>query len=451
MSILLLGLNHRTAPVDVRERLAFSREGVANALMLFRREYSDAEAAIISTCNRVELLINANDDSLESEQVVSFLARSRDLSPEAFRPHLYELTGRDAIRHVFRVISGLDSIVVGECQIVNQVKQAYAMAHEQGSIGPVLHRLFHHAFGVSKRARGETRIGDGKLSVPSVALDVVRKACPDPSDVSVMVVGAGDMAQHACQYLVGAGVRRLVVTSRTFQNARTLAAACGGVAAPYAELDRHLAAADVVITATSCPTPILTEERVRRAAAKREHDGSAPLLLIDLSVPRNVEPASARIPGVTLYDIDALAGVVADNHHSRTAAVTACEAIIDQELHAFERWIEQAKVGPIIDRIYRDVRELAEVEVRRLFNRCAGLSSDQREQVHQLVDRLVGKLLHPCVSAIRARGGTVTADDRVTSDDSLVSAFRAMRLNFAPDLTSAGSASGGGSAGRHAQ
>jgi glutamyl-tRNA reductase len=423
MSVLLLGLNHRTAPVEVRERLAFSREGVANALMLFRHAYPDAEAAIVSTCNRVELLVNTDGDAPDVEAVVAVLARARDLAPDAFRPHLYELTGREAIRHVFRVISGLDSIVVGECQIVNQVKQAYALAHEQGSVGPVLHRLFHHAFGVSKRARGETRIGDGKLSVPAVAMDIVRRACPQPASRSVMVVGAGDMARHACEYLVDEGVDRLVVTSRTFKNASTLAAVCGGVAVPYAELDEHLAAVDVVITATACPTPILTDERVRRTTADVSRRGGAPLLLIDLSVPRNVEPAVARIPNVILLDIDSLADVVGRNHDTRRASVRACEAIIDEELGAFERWIDQARVAPVIDQIYRDVREMANVEVRRLFNRCQDLSAGQREEVAQLVDRLVGKLLHPCVSAIRQ--GT---SEPATA--TLARAFESMRVSF---------------------
>jgi glutamyl-tRNA reductase len=426
MSILLLGLNHRTAPVDVRERLAFSREGVANALMLFRREYPHAEGAIVSTCNRVEFLVNTDEhDAPTVDDVVAFIARARDLPPAAFRPHLYQMTGHDAVRHLFRVISGLDSIVVGESQIVNQVKQAYGLAHEQGAVGPVLHRLFHHAFAVNKRTRGETRIADGKLSVPSVALDIVRRARPDPAALSVMVVGAGDMARHACQYLVDAGVARLVVTSRTLHNAATLATACAGTAVPYADLDRHLAAVDVVITATSCPTPILTEARIRPiAAGSLERRGGAPLLLIDLSVPRNVEPAVARIPGVSLFDIDSLAEVVARNHCTRLAAVRACEAIIHDEVRAFERWIEQARVAPVIDQIYRDVRELANVEVRRLFNRCHDLSPAQRDEVAQLVDRLVGKLLHPCVAAIR-QGSTEPATA------TLPRAFESLRLNFA--------------------
>jgi glutamyl-tRNA reductase len=243
-----------------------------------------------------------------------------------------------------------------------------------------------------------------------------------------MVVGAGDLARHACQYLVDAGVARLVVTSRTFYNAATLATACGGTAVPYAELDRHLAAVDVVITATSCPTPILTEARIRPAlnsavAARRRNRGKAPLLLIDLSVPRNVEPSVGRIPGVSLFDIDSLAEIVSRNHCTRLAAVRACEAIILDEVRAFERWIEQARVAPVIDQIYRDVRELANVEVRRLFNRCQDLSPDQREEVAQLVDRLVGKLLHPCVAAIR-QGSTEPATA------TLPKAFESLRISF---------------------
>ncbi len=399
MSILLLGLNHHTAPVHVRERLAFSREGVANALMLFRRQFPDAEAAIISTCNRVEILISADDASIDTRQVIDFLAHARDIAAPTFAPHLYEFKGRDAVRHLFRVISALDSLVVGECQVVNQIKQAYAASHEQGSCGPILHRLFHHAFAVSKRTRSETRISDGKLSVPSVAMDIVRHACPHPSQLNVLVVGAGDMAQHACRYLAEAAVGRLVVTSRTFNNARTLADACGGVAAPYGDLDRHVAQADVVITATSCPTAILTEDRIQRVCTERASD--RPLVLIDLSVPRNIAPEAGRLPGVQLYDIDSLAEVVTRSHRSRNAAARECEAIIDEEVQVFEQWIAEARVAPLIGQIFRDVREVAEVEVRKLFNRCPDLSAKHKDEVAQLVDRLVGKLLHPCVAAIR--------------------------------------------------
>lgn len=408
MSILLLGLNHNTAPVHVRERLAFSREGAASALMLFRRQFPDAEAAIISTCNRVEMLVNSENESIDARRVVAFLARARDIDATSFAPHLYEYAGSKAVRHLFRVISALDSLVIGESQVVNQVKQAYALAHEQGCCGPVLHRLFHHAFGVSKRTRGETRIGDGKLSIPSVAMEIVRQACPQTSKLNVLVVGAGDMAQHACRYLAEAGVGRLVITSRTFNNARTLAQACGGNAAPYAELDEHLAAADVVIAATSCPTPILTEQRVGRAM---ERAGGRQLLLIDLSVPRNIESAAGRVPGVKLHDIDSLSDLAGRNHHTRSVAARQCEAIVEEEVRIFERWIADARVGPLIGRMFRDVRELANIEVRQLFNRCPDLSADHKDEVAQLVDRLVGKLLHPCVGAIRERAASVSSKD----------------------------------------
>jgi glutamyl-tRNA reductase len=227
---------------------------------------------------------------------------------------------------------------------------------------------------------------------------------------------------------VDEGVGRLVVTSRTFKKASTLAAVCGGVALPYADLDRHVVDADVVITATACPTPILTEERVRRAIREVAARGANPLLLIDLSVPRNVEPAVARLPGVTLYDIDSLADVIGRNHDTRIGSVRACEAIIEEELRAFERWIDQARVAPVIDQIYRDVRELANVEVRRLFNRCQDLSAGQRDEVAQLVDRLVGKLLHPCVSAIR-QGTSEPAPATLSK------AFESMRVSFGTRAT----------------
>jgi glutamyl-tRNA reductase len=238
-------------------------------------------------------------------------------------------------------------------------------------------------------------------------MEIVRQTCPQMSQLNVLVVGAGDMAQHACRYLAEAGVAKLVITSRTFNNARTLAEACGGIAAPYAELDQLLASADVVITATSCPTPILTEQRVARAV---QHTAQQRLLLIDLSVPRNIESAAGHLPGVKLYDIDSLSNLAERNHRTRSAAARQCEAIIEEEVRIFQRWIADTRVGPLIGRMFRDVRELANIEVRQLFNRCPDLSADQKEEVAQLVDRLVGKLLHPCVSAIRERAASATSN-----------------------------------------
>lgn len=420
MSLMLLGLNHRTAPVDVREKLAFSREGAANAIALFRRLYPQAEASIVSTCNRVEILVNAEGNSPGLDDVVSFLAQARDLPVTSFRPHLYELEDRAAVKHLLRVISGLDSMVIGESQIVNQMKQAYGLSHEKGAAGPVLHRLFHHAFGVSKRLRSETGIGDGKLSVSSVAVDIVREVCPDPSSATVLMVGAGEMAQYACEYLAEASVKRLLIATRTLTNAKTLADTCGGTAVPYAELDQHLLEADIVITATSCPTAILTVERINAAMARRHNRR---LLLVDLAVPRNIEPAVGLIHGVSLYDIDALGEVVANNQKSRLAAVEACERVIDEEVEAFEQWINESRVRPIIDQMFRDVRELANIEVRRLFNKCSDLTEQQRGQVSELVDRLVGKFLHPCVATIRQGAAEM-------SSATLAEAFHSMRLSF---------------------
>src|SRR5687768_7672176 len=198
MSMLLIGLNHHTAPVAVRERLAFSREGAATALALFHRRYPEAEAAIVSTCNRVEMLINNGPDAAD---LLRFISETRDVPVNQFEPHLYVHAGRDAIRHVFRVISGLDSIVVGEYQIVNQLKQAYQLAHEHETAGATLHRLFHHAFGVSKRTRSETGICDGKTSIPSVAVDVMRMAVPDFAGRRILLAGAGEMARLTAEYL----------------------------------------------------------------------------------------------------------------------------------------------------------------------------------------------------------------------------------------------------------
>lgn len=398
MSILLVGLNHHTAPVEIREQLAFSRDGAATALMLFRNQFPQCEASILSTCNRVEILVASDGARPTAADVVSFIAQARDLAPDQFRQYLYQLSDEQACRHFFRVASGLDSMVLGESQIVSQIKNAYAMASEQGTTGRVLNRMFHHAFAVSKRVRSETDIGQGKLSVPSVAVDVARRIFDDFSTKQTLVVGAGEMSQLVCQYLREANARRFVVTTRTLSNAKALAEACEGTAVPFDQLDEQLVEADIVIAATACPMPFLTAERLR-AAQKRRHGRL--LFLIDLAVPRNVEPEAASINQVFVHDIDALGRIVADNQQHRVSQIEKCEKILDEEVGAFEEWLGEAKARPLITQMYADARDVRDMELKRLFHRCPGLSDEQRQVIEQSVDRLVNKFMHPCVSTVR--------------------------------------------------
>jgi glutamyl-tRNA reductase len=419
MGIMVLGLNHRTTPVELREQLAFSREGAAGALMLFKEQFPESEAALLSTCNRVELLVSSEE--VGEAELVKFLSRARNVPSASFLKYVYFVEGRAAVRHVFRVISGLDSMVLGECQIVNQLKTAYQISHEQGTAGAVLHRLFHHAFSVSKRVRSETGIGDGKTSVSSVAVDVVRQQLPEYAGKRILIAGAGEMAQLTAQHLKAAGAKELVITTRTLQNARVLAEACGGEAVPFAELDDELADADVVITSTSCPTAILTVARVRRAMLRRQ---GRELLLVDLAVPRNVDAEVSEIAGVRLFDVDALGAIVERSRQGRAAAVEGGESIVEEEVEGFGRWMAQSKVGPLIERMYDDVRALAEIEMRGMLRKCPDLTESQQVAVKQLVDRVVSKLMHPCVNTIRE---TQAAGHAVM----LADAFHSTRLNVA--------------------
>jgi glutamyl-tRNA reductase len=395
---MLIGLNHRTAPVEAREQLAFSRDGVATALMLFRNQFPSAEASILSTCNRVEMLVATDDARPTPQDVISFLAQSRDLPTRDFVPYLYQFTGEQACRHLFRVAAGLDSMVLGESQIVSQLKQAYAAASEQGTTGRVLNRLFHQAFEVGKRVRTDTDIAEGKLSVPSVAVDVARQIFADFTNKQTLVVGAGEMAQLVCQYLRDADCQKFTVTTRTLNNARALAEACGGQFVPFEELDKQLVQADIVIAATSCPAAIFTPQRIREAQKAR---GGKLLFLLDLAVPRNVAPEVAELDQVYVYDIDAIGRIVAENHKHRASQLEVCERILDEEVAAFEQWLSEAKINPIIAQMYKDACAVRDSELERMFNRCPDLSDDQRQAVTQLVDRLVGKFMHPCVLSVR--------------------------------------------------
>ncbi|QNN24262.1 glutamyl-tRNA reductase [Planctomycetales bacterium ZRK34] len=398
MSILLLGLSHRTAPVEVREQLAFTPEGAATALMLFQNRYPEMETLLLSTCNRTEILVASQTHDLRPESIIEFIAQARDIPVEHFRRCLYQYTDEQAIRHLFRVTSGLDSMVVGEYQIVSQIKQAYAIASEQGTTGRLLNRLMHHALKTSSRVRTETEIAARKVSVPSVAVDIARDIFQDFGDKQILVVGAGEMAQLVCQHLQAVKARNFVVTSRTLNNARALAEACKGRAVPYDQVEQQLADADIIVTAVRCPKAVLTTERVRAVQKQRQ---GRPMFILDLAVPRNVEAGVGDLSQVYLYDIDTLGDIVAQNKQARLKEITHCERILDEEIDQFEKWLAEGRSGPMIAQMYSDARQLREAELSSLIASCPDLTARQRDAVSKTVDRVIAKLMHPAVSTVR--------------------------------------------------
>jgi glutamyl-tRNA reductase len=399
MSIVLVGLNHRTAPLQIREQLAFGREGLSTALMFFAKKFPGCEAAILSTCNRVEILASSDGEHPTAADVISFLAEARDLPTSDFNEYLYQFSGDEACRHLFRVASGLDSMVLGEDQIVNQLKHAYNTANQQGTTGRVLNRLFHHAFQVGKRARATTSIADGKRSVSSIAVNVAKCALGDFRGKKTLVVGAGEAARLVCQHLACcAGGDQFVVMSHSPNNARILAEACRAVAAPFEDFEEQLVEADVVVTAMNCPQPLLTVARMTHVQKLRNY---RPLIVIDLAVPRNVVAEAAEVEGVKLYDIDALGEIISDNHKHRASAVTTCEGILDEEVTAFGIWLSESQLNPLIAGMYQTARTVRDAEIENLIRKCPDLTDLQRHAAEQLADRLVGKLLHPYIVGLR--------------------------------------------------
>jgi glutamyl-tRNA reductase len=399
VSIFLVGLNHRTAPVEIREQLAFSRDGVSTALMFFKKQYPGTEAAILSTCNRVEILVVSDGDRPNANDVISFLAEARDLPVAAFKQYIYQYADEHACRHFFRVISGLDSMILGETQIVNQIKQAYTLATEQGTTGRVLNRLFHHAFAVGKRARAGTAIADGKVSVSSVAVAVAQSIFSDFTNKQTLVVGAGEVARLVCEHLTDtAETRKFVVMSRTAGNARVLAEACQAVSAPFEQFEQQMVDADIVLMAMGCTQPILTVQKMQEIQKRR---GNKLIYIVDLAVPRNVEPGVGRLEGVYLYDIDDLGRIVTQNQNHRASALEQCEKILDEEVTDFVKWLNDARLNPIIAQMYRDAQSIRDAEMDRLLRKCTGLTEAQKVAIQQGIDRVLGKFMHPCVHSLR--------------------------------------------------
>jgi len=408
MKVQVLGCSHHTASVALRERLAFSPAQAATALERLRLAFPQTEAVLLSTCNRVELCTAVEDQRVAPthQDLVGFLAHFHGLESGEVFNELFERDGDDAIRHLFTVAASLDSMVVGEPQILSQVKQAYQLACDRSSTGPLTNQIFQAAVRVARRVATETGINQKRVSIPSVAVEFARQAFERFDDKQVLVIGAGEMGEETLRYLTEEGARHVTVLNRNLARAEELAARWNGRALPFERLPEALAAADLVVSTTGAQQPIVTLQTYE--AAERARD-QRPLFILDLAMPRDFDPAIGEAGlNVYLYSLDDLQQVCQRNLAERQGELPAALAIVEQETAQFMGELRHRATGPLIARLKQGWQQPKQDELRRLYNKLPNLDDGQRAEIEQAFDRLINKLLHPPLESLRdeSRHGT---------------------------------------------
>jgi glutamyl-tRNA reductase len=391
LHLLLVGISHRTAPVELRERVDFQARGLQGALRALADRGSAHEAVVVSTCNRAELYVACDETEPTRQDLLRFLSDYNDLPSSDVMPHVYDVADLDAARHLFRVAAGLDSLVVGEPQILGQVKEAHTVATEVHTAGPVLNRLFHASFAVGKRVRTETGLGSGAVSVSYAAVALARKIFGDLSGRNVVVLGAGEMGKLTAVHMKSQDVRHITIVSRTMAHAARTAEAIGGAsAAPWTDLDAVLAASDIVITATGAANPILTKAHIETVMRPRR---SRPLFIIDIAMPRDVEAAAGEIEEVFLYNIDDLQATVRENLARRASEVSRAENIVTEEVDKFGAWFRSRGAIPTVVALRERFEAIRRAELERLDFKLSALPPEARARVDEITHLIVEKLL----------------------------------------------------------
>lgn len=400
MSIVLVGVNHKSAPIEVRERLAFTDEACAAGLHRLVDGEVIREGLIVSTCNRVEVLTETTTGQINetTERVIGFLSRTDCLPRSFFETHLYKHADDSAVRHLFRVTSSLDSMVVGEPQVLGQVRRAYSIALDAGTAGRVLNRLIHHAFRVAKRVRTETGIGANAISISYMAVELGKKIFNSLEGQTALLIGAGEMAELSARHLVKAGVSRVLLTNRTPEPAERLASQLGGEAVSFERITDYLAEADVVICSTAAEEYLVTEQMVREAITRRRN---RPAFFIDISVPRNIDPAVGRIPNVFVFDIDDLESVISSNIREREREAERAELIVESEIMQFQQALRALDAGPTIQSFRQTLQDIARLELTRQRNRLGPLTPEQERAVEALLLSALNKVSHPVLNHMR--------------------------------------------------
>ncbi len=397
MPIIVVGVNQQTTPVAVREQLAFAPTDLPAALAQLGTV--TAEGFILSTCNRVEIYALVGHAESGSRALGRFLAEQRGCLGEAVYPHLYQQIHTAAVRHLFGVVAGLDSMVLGEDQIMAQVKGALEQARQAALLGPLLHRLGHTALETGKQVRTRTALNRTPLSVVSVALGLATTHLGDLRRRNVTVIGAGRTAALTLKHLTGSSSARVTVVNRTHARAAALAAAYQAQALPWAALDAALADSDLVVSCTATPEPVITARQVAQAMIGR---ANCPLVCLDLAVPRDIEATAAQVPGVTLYDVDSLQAVCADNRRQRAAEIGHAQAVVDAATMRFMAWWQTRAVAPTIQALRAHAETIRDAELARTLAKLAHLPPSDQAAVQYLAEALVNKLLHQPITVLKS-------------------------------------------------
>ena len=408
MHLLLVGISHRTAPVELRERIDFQARGVADALRALTERGSAREAVVVSTCNRAEVYVACDEAAATRQDLVRFVSDFNGVAAGEIAPHVYDVTDLDVARHLFRVAAGLDSLVMGEPQILGQVKEAHTVATDAHTSGPVLNRLFHASFAVGKRVRTETGLGSGAVSVSYAAVALARKIFGDLSGRSVAVIGAGEMGKLTALHMKSQAVTHVTIVSRTMAHAARTAEAIGGAsAAPWEELDAVLTASDIVITATGAAAPIFTKAHVEAVMRPRRN---RPLFIIDIAMPRDVEAAAGEIEQVFLYNIDDLQATVRENLARRASEVARAETIVNEEVEKFGSWFRSRGAIPTVVALRERFEMIRRAELERLDFKLSSLPPEARARVDEITHLIVEKLLLTPTEQLKALGNSEIVD-----------------------------------------
>ncbi len=398
MNLLVVGLNHKTAPVEVREKVAFDGPKLEEGLKGLTALAEVEGAVILSTCNRVELYMQTRDTEKARESVLEFLSKFHEIDSDTLRKSLYIYSNDDAVRHVFRVAASLDSMVVGEPQILGQVKDAFEFALNKKTTGVLLNKLFKKAISVAKRVRTETRIAENAVSISYAAVELAKKIFSDLSEKTFMLLGAGEMAELAVRHLINNGVKEVAVANRTYERGLELAKQFCGRAVRFEEFKEELVNTDIIICSTGAPTYVLYKHEMQEIMKRRKHK---PVFIIDISVPRNIDPEINNIDNVYLYDVDDLQDVVDANMLERKKEAEKAEEIIVEEVEKFRKWQDSLDAVPTIVALRNKAEEIKNAELQRLMNRLEGLDERQRQLIEYTVNAVVNKLLHPPTVALK--------------------------------------------------